>query len=164
VSDENVRFLNAGCAGRGDEKGDIGFLGELAPIHSGEGYSFHSHLFCRFNGPDHIGRVSAGAETDRNIPFLAEGLQLFREDFVKGKVVGDAGENGGIRRQSDGREGRALHQISVDEFCSEMLSICCASPIPEEKKFIPFLKGLNNEFDRVDQFGEILFKKTVLDF
>jgi hypothetical protein len=45
-----------------------------------------------------------------------------------------------------------------------MLSIRCASPIPEEKEFIPFLKGLNDEFDRVDQFGEILFKKTVLDF
>lgn len=144
MTDENVCLLNARGAGGGNDERNISHFCKVTTIVSSEGHRFYSHLFSHFKGFDDIGRVSTGADADGNIPFFAEGPELFGEDFFKREVVGDAGEDGGICGEGDGGKGRTVHDISIDEFCSQVLSVGSASTISKEKDFVPCLETMGD--------------------
>ena len=144
VSDENMGLLDTRCAGRWDSKGNISNLCKHPSIVSSEGHRFYSHLFRDFKGFDHVGGVPAGADTDRNIPFLTEGPELFRKDLIEGHVVGNAGQDRRIGREGDGREGRTVHDISIDEFRSEVLGVGGTSSVSKEKEFVSRFEGMRD--------------------
>ena len=77
-----------------------------------------------------VGRITAGADTPGNVAFFPERLNLFGENFIEMIIVANAGENGRICCQGDGRQWRALNLKAVDEFGCQMLSICSASRAP----------------------------------
>jgi hypothetical protein len=162
MSDEDMSLLNARRAGGGDDKGNICHLCKRTSIVSGEGHCFHPHLFGYLKGFEDIGRVSTGADADGDISFLAEGPELFGEDFIKGKVVGDTGENRSICGEGKRRERRTVHDIAIDEFCGKVLGVGSASPVSEEEEFVPRFEGMRDEFDHFEEFGEILFQKACL--
>jgi hypothetical protein len=164
VSDENMSFLNTRGAGGGDDKGEVSHFCEHSSIVSGKSNRFHPHLFSYFKGFDDIGGVSARADADGHISFLTEGSQLFGEDLAKRNVIRNAGENRGVCREGDGRERRAVHDIPVDEFCSQVLRVRRASTISEEEDFVSHLEGMRDQFDQIEESGKVLFEKTCFNF
>jgi len=163
MSDEDVNLLNAGRAGGWDNEGDLGDLYQGAAIVSGQGDCLHPHLFGHFECFDDIGRGPAGADADGDIPFFAEGLELFSKDLAKREVIRNAGEDRGVGGQSDRRKGGAIHNIAVDKFCGEMLGVSRASSISEEEEFIARLETMGDQLDHIEEPGEVLLQKTVFD-
>lgn len=160
MSDEDVSLLNPRSAGGGNNEGNICHFRYDSPIVSSKGHCFYSHLFSDLKGFEDIGGVSAGTDANGDIPLFAEGPELFGEDFVKGEVIGDAGENRSICGKGNCGEGRTVYDISIDEFRREVLSIGSASPISEEEKFVSCFEGMGNKLDRLKEYGEVLFKET----
>ncbi len=164
MSNEDVGLLDAGRAGGRNDKGKISHFCNDTPIISGEGDRFHSHLFSHFKSLDDVRGAPTGADTNGYIPSLTEGSELFRKDFVKGNVVGDTGKNGGICRKGDSRQGWTVHDISINKFSSQVLGVSSASPISEEKEFVPRFEGMRDQFNHIEKFREVFFEKTCFDF
>jgi len=69
---------------------------------------------------------------------------LLRKDLIEGHVVGNAGQDRRIGREGDGREGWTVHDISIDEFGSEVLGVGGTSSISKEKEFISSFEGVRD--------------------
>jgi len=164
MADENMGLLDAGRAGGRNDQGEISHLSDGTSVISGEGDRFDPHLFSHFESLDDVGGVPGRGDADGNIAFLPKGPELFCEDFAKSKVVGNTGENGSICGQGNCRQRRPIDDISIDKFRSHVLGIGSAPAISEEKKLVPSFKGVRDQFDDIEQFGEILFEEACLDF
>jgi len=164
MADENVGLLDAGRAGGRNDEGEISHLSDGTSIISGEGDRFHPHLFSHFESLDDVGRVPGRGDADGNISFLPEGPDLFCKDFAESKVIGNTGENGSICGQGNRRQGRAVHDISIDKLRGHVLGVSGASAISEEKKLVPSFKGVRDQFDDIEKSGEALFEEACFNF
>ena len=72
---------------------------------TGQSDGEHSDIFCCLYGVDDIFRTPAGTDPQGNIVFSSQGRNLFGEDFVKVIIIPDAGYNGGVGGERQGRKG-----------------------------------------------------------
>ena len=73
----DVHFLDAvGKAMVRHGNANIRHASQLAPIFSAKGNYLHAPFPGRFRGPEHIGRVAAGADRQQDVPTLSQGLYI----------------------------------------------------------------------------------------
>jgi len=153
VTHEDMDLLNAGGAGGWNDQGVVSDFGQHSSVISREGDGLYTHLFGDLKGFEDVRGSSAGADPDGNIPFFPKGFELFGKDFIKREVVGDAGQDRGVRGQSDCRQWGAIHNIAIDKLCRQMLGICSTPAISKEEEFIPHLKTVGDKFNHLKEIG-----------
>ncbi len=103
MSDGDVGLLNSRRLVRGHEQCMVGHRSNGPPVVSRQGNRDHPDLPGHFESPNDVGRASARADADGDITSSPDGFDLFCKDFKEAVVIGNAGENRGIRDQRNGR-------------------------------------------------------------
>jgi hypothetical protein len=79
-------------------------------------------------------------------------------------IVANAGENGRIGCQGNGCQGRALNLKAVDEFGRQMLSICGAAAVAENKDLVAGCNAGRQHAGRLDNIVDICFDAVAFCF
>jgi len=72
---------------------------------------------------------------EENVARLAEGFNLARENAFEAIVVGDGGEDGGVRGESDGAHGGAIVDQAADELSGNVLGVGSAAAVAGHHQF-----------------------------
>jgi len=163
MTDGDMGFLNARRAVRGDIERQISHGGNRPSVFPRQGQRDKPHLFGRFQPLEHIGRIAAGADSPGHIARLSQRPDLFGKYFRKIVIVADAGDDGRVRRQSNGRQRRPLDDKAVDEFRGDMLSVRGRAPVAENEDFIARFQGCGQGLNNIDQFAQMVIEKSLFD-
>jgi len=159
----DVAFLNP----RGDcgwhDKGIVDESGQLAACRSGPRHRGQTTFTGGGDTLQHVRRIPAGADADRNVAWSAMRPHLAGKQFFIAVVVRDAGNGGDVRRQRDRRQRHPVALVPSDKFRRDMGGIRRTPAVAEEKNFIAVTEGLRDErgdlHDSVDMFA----RKLLLD-
>ena len=149
-------FLNSGGGIRFHREHEIGTVTQFA-CPAGHADGCNPHFVGGRNCLEDVGRITAGADAPGDVAFFPERLNLFGKNFIEMIIVADAGENGRIGCQGNGCQGRALNLEAVDEFGRQMLSICGAAAVAENKDFIAGCNTGSQHVGRLDEIVDICF-------
>ena len=114
------------------------------------------------DGPQHVRRVAAGRDRDRDVAGAAERLHLAREDLVVAVVVGDGGERRGVGGERDRRQRAPLARHATDELGGDVLRVGRAAAVAEEQQLVPAAEGVRDEVDRSLEVGRVLGEEDAL--
>lgn len=96
-----MEFLNACADGGGDDPFCIGLTLKLASTPSGQDNGAQTPRLGAFQGVDQVGGIATGGEKDKNVTGLSEGFHLSGENFLKTKIIGNAGQCRPVRCQGE---------------------------------------------------------------
>lgn len=154
-------LLDPRGAGRVDVEAVIRHAQSLTAIVAGKGDGRHARLRGLAKSFEHIGRSPAGGDTPGDVPLLTEGLDLSGEDEGKIRIVADAGQEGGVGGQGDGRQGGPVEEKAVDEFCGDMLGVGGAAAVAEDEDFVALTEGVRYAVDYLYDGIDIVLEETL---
>jgi len=159
VHDPGVDFLDAGSLIVGDDPFEIGAAFEFAAIAAEESDGEDFFSFGGFLGGEEVGGFAAGGEEDEKVLGSAEGLKLAGEDLLVAKVVGDAGESGGVGGEADGGERSAVAFVAAEEFLGHVHGIGGAAAIAGGDDFSASAEGGDDFFSHLGDEGHGFFAR-----
>src|SRR5437667_7493510 len=111
MAERNVRLLDTGDHGAGDDEGMVHEVDQLAAGPAGPADRHEPLCLRRLHALQDVRGVAAGTDADRHVARMAQRLDLSGEDFGKVVVVGDAGELRLVRRKRDRRQRLSLAPV-----------------------------------------------------
>ena len=160
VARKDMGLLNPCRRAAFHHESNIHEAAETTSVPARESDSVQPLTACCFDRGNNVWGISTGADGQENIPFHGNRLNLLGKDVFKRIVVSDARNDGGIRRQSDSREGRALKQEAVYKFSGNMLRISRASAVAADEELSIAGKRLSYPFREEDQAAAILLHEV----
>jgi len=128
-------------------------------------HSREGHCFMPFSLPlrglSHIGGVSMVLIPMATSPSRPRALICLEKISFKGEIETLVRMMYPMWERS--QEGRSIHDISIDEFGGQMLSVSSRFPIPKRKPCF-LLRGGRQPINQIDEFRKVLFEETSLDF
>jgi len=161
MAQDDVGFLNPCSAIRIHRKYKICTGGEFTRA-AGHANGRNAYFAGGFNRFYDIGRITAGTDAPGNVAFFSKSFNLFRKNIIKMIIVPNAGQNGCIGRQGDGGQGRAFDLKAVDEFGGQVLGICSASAVAENKQLTSRCDTGSQHFRRPDDKVQVVFDAVSL--
>ena len=131
-----MRLLYARGVGRGNPKGQISDISRSATCCAGERDGEGSKVVSRLEGGAHVPAVPGGGNSDDQVVFTAERVDLPAEDLVVAVVICDSCENGGVGGKCDGREALPLSPEPSDQLRGQVLGVCGAAAVAAPKYFV----------------------------
>jgi len=120
-----VPFLNPGSnGGTGHAQGLVRQTGELPALPTGQSHGPDSRSARHFSGAAYIRGVSAGGNGQQNVTGAAQRLNLLGIHLRVVVIVGNGGQNGGVRGERDGRVGAAFTLTVLFSF-SKVMNVGC---------------------------------------
>src|SRR5580658_8059142 len=96
---------------------------------SGEPDGRDSHSTALLKGAHDVGRVAGGGNGEEDVSRLAKSFNLAGEEALETIVVGDGGEDGGVRGECDGTHGGAIVDETANELRGNVLGVGCAAAV-----------------------------------
>lgn len=142
------------------------------PILAEKGKAFDAGSAGGLQSLDNTGGVPGGGEGNKAVTRFGEPFQLAGKDLVGPEVVGDAGEDGTVGIQAEGREGAPVGLEASNEFGAQVLGLGGAATVATGYDFIPakengdksirhgedgalhWLKGRKSGLSLLDGFGQ----------
>jgi hypothetical protein len=158
-----VAFLDPrGCLGIYDQ-GELADLSQFTSTTSCQAQGVKAPIAGGLHGKKHIFRVAAGADSPGDIVFLAEGHDLLGKDFIKRKVIGNAGQHRGVGSEGHRRQGLAVYGKTINEFCRNVLGIGSAASIAKDQKLVAGSKAGRQSLGHREEAIHIGLDKTFVD-
>jgi hypothetical protein len=114
------------------------------------------------NGAENVRGLPTRAYGNEDVSFDGQGLHLARERLFKAEVIRDSGENRGVRRQGDGRQGLSLKLESSDKLRGKMLRIGRAAAITHQQHLLPAAIGHDSSFGQTPDIFQQFRGKAAL--
>src|SRR3954447_23075887 len=99
-----------GIVGSDDDR-LIDQAGQRSPTLSQKGDTSDAPLSCRAGSGDQVRALAAGAVQDQEVLSAADSLHLPGKNLLKPQIVASCGKDGGVGRESDGRQGSAFFEV-----------------------------------------------------
>src|SRR5579859_7140088 len=123
MDQKQVRLLGGAAACAGHDKLAGGETPGLAAAAAEKGEAVEAELFRLGQRGEDAGRVSAGGKDGEQVAGLRQPGQLACKTAVVAEVIGDAGEQGTVGGERDGRQRAAGFGIAADELGGKMLRL-----------------------------------------
>ena len=105
---------------------------------------------CRAEGTEHVLRVAARRDPDRDVARTADRLDLPLEHEVEPVVIPDRGQHRGVRRQGDRGQRSAIDVEAARELGCDVLRVGSAPAVAEEHQGVPGPEGLDENVRDLD--------------
>src|SRR5262249_20017181 len=99
-------------------------------------------------GVDYVGRFSAGAESDQDIPSPAERGNLAGKDCLVAIVVGDGGQDRRVGSQGQNGPWLSFATEPADELPGQVLRLGCTSAVAADEHEMPRGQSINKQAGR----------------
>jgi hypothetical protein len=172
-----VSFLRAGCVGMCDDDRAISQSFRLAAVAAEESDAANALIPGSGKSGKHIRRIAASRKDDEYVARIRECVDLAGEDIIEPIIVADAGQNGSVGAQRNGREGAPVSLISTHQLAGQMLSLGGTAAISADQQlmtggesldtpspcFCYFRLQSGKRLKNPDRFQEMLVKGAHVD-
>ena len=128
----------------------------------GQGQRSDPHRLCLSDPFQHVFRVPARGDCQNEIFAASQSLDLPREHVTEVRVVSDGCQGGGVGRQRDRRQGRAIDPIAVHEFGGQVLCVRRTPAVADDQQLSPFPENADDLVKGLGDVVQVLGKKPLL--
>ncbi len=114
---------------------------------AGKGNDVHFPFVGRTDRLDHVGRIAAGGESDKDIARLSERLNLSFKNIVKTVVIANGREDGRIGVERNARKRNAVAFKAADQFGNEMLGVSSRAAVTAGQHLAVIADGIDQHVD-----------------
>nr|GEU28319.1 conserved hypothetical protein [Tanacetum cinerariifolium] len=156
VPDDQMHFLDAGGTACRNADMDVGVgqhLADVAAALAGQRHDAHFAFERRFDGGNHVARVTGRGKRQQDIARLAERLHLLGENLAVAVVVGDSRQDRGVGGEGNGRQREALAFEAAHQFGRKMLGVGSGTAVAAHQDFVAIGQSRKHHVDGLGNVG-----------